>query len=80
MNNAEQFRRYLKRIEIDGKVVINKDACLKIIERCERWIFDRKNKNFEMINSFTFDVWAEQDELLDELLELCKKYRGSLSE
>ena len=78
MNNTEQFTRYLKRIECDGSIITRKDVAMKMIERCERWIFQRRDKNFMTINSFTFDEWAAQDEVLDSLFELCKKYREQL--
>ena len=80
MTNAEQLRKYLKRIEVDGSIVINKDVCHKIIERCERWIMDKRQNNFRNINSLSFEAWAEQDEVLQELWELCQSYRAKLNE
>lgn len=80
MNNAEQFRRYLKRIEVDGSIIVRKESCFKVIERCEKWIMDKRFKTMEMINTITFDQWAEHEEVLDELFELCQDYRKRIKD
>lgn len=80
MDNAEQFRRYLKRLEVDGNIIVRKESCLKVIERCERWVMDKRHRNMEMINTMTFEQWIEQEEIFQELFELCEDYRRRVSD
>ena len=74
MSNTEQFKRYIMQIECEGTLILNKESCLTIIRRCQRWLNDVENYMWNRVGSLSFDQWVEHRKDMDELNKLCQDY------
>jgi len=78
MSNIEQLKAYLKTMEYEGTLILNKDSCWTMIRYCEDWLRDVDRFAWEKINQLSFNQWLDARRQLEEVHKLIEHYKDKI--